>query len=151
MGFLSKEVLNPADLLAEVSAPERGGVVTFVGLVRDHHGGRQVRSLAYSAYEPMAEAVCAEILAEAASRWPVRIALRHRLGALAIGDAAVAIAVAGDHRDEAFAACRYLIEELKRRVPIWKRETYTDGSEEWVDPTQPGVGNRESGITESSR
>jgi molybdopterin synthase catalytic subunit len=133
VGFLSHEVLIPADLLAEVSAPERGGVVTFLGLVRDHHGGRQVRSLAYSAYEPMAEAVCAEILAEAASRWPVRIALRHRLGGLAIGDAAVAIAVAGDHRDEAFAACRYLIEELKRRVPIWKRETYADGSEEWVD------------------
>jgi molybdopterin synthase catalytic subunit len=133
VGFLSHEVLIPADLLAEVSAPERGGVVTFLGLVRDHHGGRQGRSLAYSAYEPMAEAVCAEILAEAASRWPVRIALRHRLGGLAIGDAAVAIAVAGDHRDEAFAACRYLIEELKRRVPIWKRETYADGSEEWVD------------------
>ena len=143
MGFLSQAVLNPADLMAEVSAPERGGMVTFLGLVRDHHGGRQVRSLAYSAYEPMAEAVCAEILAEAESRWPVRVALRHRLGALTIGEAAVAIAVAGDHRDEAFAACRYLIEELKRRVPIWKRETYTDGSEEWVDPTRPGIGSRE--------
>jgi molybdopterin synthase catalytic subunit len=146
VGFLSHEVLNPADLMVEVSAPERGGIATFVGLVRDHHGGRQVRSLAYSAYEPMAEAVCAEILAEAESRWPVRVALRHRLGALTIGEAAVAIAVAGDHRDEAFAACRYLIEELKRRVPIWKRETYTDGSEEWVDPTQPGIENQESGV-----
>ncbi len=151
MGFLSREILNPADLMAEVSAPERGGIATFVGLVRDHHGGRQVRSLAYRAYEPMAEAVCAEILAEAESRWPVRIALRHRLGALEIGAAAVAIAVAGDHRDEAFAACRYLIEELKRRVPIWKRETYADGSEEWVDPTRPGIGNQESGVGEGSR
>jgi molybdopterin synthase catalytic subunit len=151
MGFLSHQVLNPADLMAEVSALERGGIVTFVGLVRDHHAGRQVCSLAYSAYEPMAEAVCAEILAEAESRWPVRIALRHRIGALAIGEVAVAIAVAGGHRDEAFAACRYLIEELKRRVPIWKRETYADGSEEWVDPTQQGTGTRESGVGESSR
>jgi molybdopterin synthase catalytic subunit len=151
MGFLSHQVLNPADLMAEVSAPERGGIVTFVGLVRDHHVGRRVCSLAYSAYEPMAEAVCAEILAEAESRWPVRIALRHRIGALAIGEAAVAIAVAGGHRDEAFAACRYLIEELKRRVPIWKRETYADGSDEWVDPTQQGTGTRESGVGESSR
>jgi molybdopterin synthase catalytic subunit len=151
MGFLSHESLNPAALMAEVSAPGRGAIATFVGLVRDHHEGRQVRSLAYSAYEPMAEAVCAEILAEAESRWPVRIALRHRLGALEIGEAAVAIAVAGDHRDAAFAACRYLIEELKRRVPIWKRETYVDGSEEWVDPTRPGLGTRESGVGEGSR
>ena len=151
MGFLSHDALNPEGLMAEVSAPERGGTVTFVGLVRNHHGGRQVRSLTYSAYEPMAESVCAEILAEAESRWPVRIALRHRLGALEIGEVAVAIAVAGDHRDEAFEACRYLIEELKRRVPIWKRETYADGSEAWVDPTQPGTATRESGIEEPSR
>ena len=128
-----------------------GAVVTFLGLVRNHHGGRKVRSLTYSAYEPMAEAVCAEILAEAESRWPVRIAFRHRLGALEIGEAAVAIAVAGDHRDEAFEACRYLIEELKRRVPIWKRETYADGSEAWVDPTQAGTGTRESRIEEPSQ
>lgn len=151
MAFLSREALDPARLIAEVSAPERGGIATFVGLVRDHHQGRPVRALAYTAYEPMAEAVCGELLAEAESRWPVRIALRHRLGELAIGDAAVAIAVAGDHRDEAFAACRYVIEELKRRVPIWKRETYADGSEEWVDPTRPEAGVQEADAREGSR
>lgn len=149
MGFLSHEALDPARLLAEVAAPERGGIATFVGLVRDHHGGRPVVALAYTAYEPMAEAVCAEILAEAESRWPVRIALRHRLGTLAIGDVAVAIAVAGDHRDEAFAACRYLIEELKQRVPIWKRESFADGTEQWVDPTKAETG-RESEAAEGS-
>jgi molybdopterin synthase catalytic subunit len=117
-------------------APERGGVATFLGLVRNQHGGRAVTGLEYSAYEPMAEAVCRELIAEAESTWPVRAALSHRLGHLEIGDAAVAIAVAGPHRDEAFAACRHLIEELKRRVPIWKRESYSDGTEAWVEPTQ---------------
>ena len=84
-----------------VVAPERGGVATFLGLVRDHHQGRAVIGLSYSAYEPMAETTCLDIVAEAVARWPVRVALRHRLGNLAIGDVAVAIAVAGDHRDEA--------------------------------------------------
>ena len=92
----------------------------------------------------MAEAECARIVEETERRWPVRVALRHRVGLLAIGDAAVAIAVAGAHRDETFAACRHVIEELKRRVPIWKRERYADGSVEWVgtgpaaDLTAPG-------------
>ncbi|HEV8598479.1 MAG TPA: molybdenum cofactor biosynthesis protein MoaE [Gemmatimonadales bacterium] len=133
MAYLSQRPLELNELLRAVAAPERGGVSSFVGLVRDHHGGRPVRGLAYSAYEPMAEAVCGEIIAEAESRWPVRVALQHRLGELTIGEVAVAIAVAGNHRDEAFAACRYVIEELKRRVPIWKRETYADGTVEWVE------------------
>jgi molybdopterin synthase catalytic subunit len=80
----------------------------------------------------MAEAECARIAAEAESRWQCAVALRHRIGRLEIGEAAVAIAVASSHRDEAFVACRYVIEEVKRRVPIWKREVYADGSVEWV-------------------
>ena len=148
MGFLSFQPLNLGDLLSDVMGSGRGGVASFVGMVRDHHEGRAVTGLAYSAYEPMAEAVCGEIVAEAQAQWPVRVALLHRLGELRIGDAAVAIAAAGDHRDEAFAACRYVIEELKRRVPIWKRESYADGSVEWVDPTASGVGIGESGIGE---
>jgi molybdopterin synthase catalytic subunit len=86
----------------------------------------------------MAEAECARIVAEAEARWPCAIALEHRIGTLQVGDAAVAIAAASAHRDEAFAACRYVIEELKRRVPIWKREYFTDGTVEWVDPTRVG-------------
>ena len=78
-------------------------------------------------------------MGEAASRWPVAVALRHRLGALEIGDTAVGVAASGAHREEAFAACRYVIEEVKRRVPIWKRERYADGTEEWVDPTRVGA------------
>jgi len=133
--LLTRTPIDLGRLVEAVSAPDRGGVATFLGLVRNHHGGRQVLRLEYSAYEPMAEAEAARILAEAESRWPVRAGLAHRLGELAIGDAAVAVAAAGPHRAEAFDACRYVIEELKVRVPIWKKEHYADGSVLWVDPT----------------
>ena len=144
MGFLSDRPLDLTALIAEVTAPDRGGIAAFVGTVRDHHQGRPVAELEYSAYGAMAEAECARIVEETERRWPVRVALRHRIGLLAIGEAAVAIAVAGAHRDETFAACRHVIEELKRRVPIWKRERHADGSVEWVgtgpaaDLTAPG-------------
>jgi molybdopterin synthase catalytic subunit len=144
MAFLTHEPLDPGALQAEVSAASRGGIASFVGVVRDHHGGRSVTALSYSAYGPMAELICADIVAEAERRWPVRVAVRHRLGELSVGDFAVVIAAAGGHRDEAFAACRYAIEEVKRRVPIWKRETYADGSEAWVDPTAEGVAKSEA-------
>ena len=143
MPFLSDTPLDLAGLIAEVTAPDRGGIAAFVGTVRDHHGGRPVAELEYSAYGAMAEAECGRIVEETERRWPVRVALRHRIGLLAIGEAAVAIAVAGAHRDEAFAACRHVIEELKRRVPIWKLEHYRDGTREWVGA---GSGNRERGI-----
>ncbi|HEX6617515.1 MAG TPA: molybdenum cofactor biosynthesis protein MoaE [Gemmatimonadales bacterium] len=122
-------------LVVQVQAPDRGGVASFLGLVRDHHEGRGVLRLDYSAYGPMAEAECGRIVAEAEARWQVAVALRHRVGTLQVGDVAVAVAAAGGHRDEAFAACRYVIEEVKRRVPIWKREYYADGTVGWVDPT----------------
>ena len=133
--YLTREPLDLLTLLASVQSPERGGIACFLGTVRNHHGGRQVLGLEYSAYAPMVEAECARIVAEAEARWQVAIALRHRVGELEIGDAAVAIVAASSHRDEAFVACRHVIEELKRRVPIWKREVYADGSEQWVDPT----------------
>jgi molybdopterin synthase catalytic subunit len=134
--FLTDLPLNLGALIGQVQSAERGGIACFVGNVRNHHDGRTVLRLEYEAYRPMAEAECARIVAEAEARWPVSVALQHRLGLLAIGDSAVAIAVAGAHRDEAFAACRQVIEEVKRRVPIWKRETYADGTEAWVDPTR---------------
>ena len=136
MTFLTTEPIELTALLAGVESAERGGIASFCGTVRNHHGGRAVRRLEYSAYAPMAEAECARIVAETEARWPVAVALRHRVGPLEVGDTAVGIAVAGAHRDEAFAACRHVIEEVKRRVPIWKREFYLDGTEEWVDPTR---------------
>jgi molybdopterin synthase catalytic subunit len=93
----------------------------------------------------MAEAECARIVAEAEARWPVRIALEHRVGALEVGDVAVAIAVGAPHRDEAFAACRHVIEDVKRRVPIWKKEFYADGTVEWVGAGTALVGDPPAG------
>jgi molybdopterin synthase catalytic subunit len=132
MRFLVDEPIDAGALLARVQAPDRGGTACFIGTVRNHDGGREVTRLEYSAYQPMVEAECERIVSEAESRWDVAIALQHRVGGLSIGDTAVAIAAAGAHRDEAFLACRYVIEEVKRRLPIWKREVYADGSVEWV-------------------
>jgi molybdopterin synthase catalytic subunit len=133
---LRRTALDAAELIARVAGPDRGGIATFHGLVRNHHAGRAVVRLEYSAYDPMAVAEGERIIAEAEKRWPVRVAVQHRVGELAIGDAAVVVAAAGAHRAEAFDACRYVIEELKGRVPIWKREHYADGSVIWVDPTR---------------
>jgi molybdopterin synthase catalytic subunit len=134
--YLTEEPLDLGTLLASVQSDERGGVACFLGTVRNHHGGREVLRLEYSAYAPMVEAECARIAAEAEARWEVAIGLRHRIGRLEIGDAAVVVVAASAHRDEAFVACRHVIEELKRRVPIWKREHYADGTVAWV-----GVGD----------
>lgn len=138
MAFLTRDPIRPEALVAAVQTPDSGAVTTFIGTVRNHHLDREVVELEYEAFAPMAEAECGRIVAEAEERWPCRVALAHRTGRLLIGDAAVVIAAASAHREESFQACRYLIEELKRRVPIWKRERYRDGTEAWVDPTAPG-------------
>jgi molybdopterin synthase catalytic subunit len=133
--YLTAEPIDLGPLVASVESPERGGTAVFLGQVRNHHDGRAVLRLEYSAYLPMAEAECARIVSAAAGRWPATVAVRHRVGALGIGDTAVIVAAASAHREAAFAACRYVIEEVKRRVPIWKREFYADGTVVWVDPT----------------
>lgn len=136
--FLTERPIDINLLIERVESDERGGVAAFLGTVRNHHAGRDVERLEYSAYGPMAEAECARIVAEAERTWGAAVAVEHRIGALGIGDVSVAIAAAAAHRDEAFAACRYVIEEMKRRVPVWKREYYSDGTIAWVDPTAPG-------------
>ena len=138
MAYLVVHPIDASALLTQVHSPERGGTACFIGTVRDHHHGRSVLRLEYSAYAPMAEAECGRILAEAESRWDVVVALQHRIGQLAIGETAVAVAAASAHRGDAFLGCRYVIEEVKRRVPIWKREIYADGSIVWVDPSAGG-------------
>ncbi|MEO8201870.1 MAG: molybdenum cofactor biosynthesis protein MoaE [Gemmatimonadota bacterium] len=136
--FLTERPIDVERLIERVVSDARGGVAVFLGTVRNHHAGREVERLEYSAYSPMAEAECARIAAEAERTWGCAVALEHRVGALGIGDVSVAVAAAAPHRDEAFAACRYVIDEMKRRVPVWKREYYTDGTVAWVDPTAPG-------------
>jgi molybdopterin synthase catalytic subunit len=134
--LLSDAQLDAAALLAAVSAPDRGGVALFVGTVRDHHDGRAVLRLEYSAYADMAEAEARRITQEAEERWPVALAMRHRVGALEVGDLAVVIAAGSAHRDAALAACSWAIEDVKRRVPIWKHEHYADGTSGWVEPRE---------------
>jgi molybdopterin synthase catalytic subunit len=145
--YLTERPIEPATLIARVDSAAHGGSAFFLGRVRDHHGGRAVARLEYSAYGSMAEAECARIVSEAENRWPVRVALEHRIGPLEIGDIAVAVGAAGAHRDEAFEACRYVIEEVKRRVPIWKKEYYRDGSVEWVGAGP--AGQQTSGVPAS--
>lgn len=111
-----------------------GAVVTFGGVVRDHDGGRSVERLAYEGH-PSASDVLAEVVADLSARWTgVRaVAVSHRLGVLAIGDVALACAVAAEHRGQAFAACSELVDEVKARLPVWKHQYFTDGSDEWVN------------------
>jgi molybdopterin synthase catalytic subunit len=115
-----------------VANPHSGGIVHFVGTVRDHTQGKSVLRLDFEAYAPMAISEMKKIALAAAERWPIRrMAIHHRTGALAIGEIAVIIAVATPHRATAFEACQYAIDTLKQTVPIWKKEIFADG-EIWV-------------------
>jgi len=110
-----------------------GAVVSFDGRVRDHNGGRAVRKLAYSAYPALALSEGDRIVAEALTTFALNAAACcHRLGDLALGDVAIRIWAAAPHREEAFAGCRFILDEVKARVPIWKKETYVDGRSEWI-------------------
>jgi molybdopterin synthase catalytic subunit len=128
--------LDVAEHAALVEHAAAGAVVTFAGVVRDHDAGRAVLGLEYSAH-PSAEKVVAEVAENVAARATgVRaIAVSHRVGRLAIGDVALACAVAADHRREAFTTCAELVEEVKRLLPVWKHQTFADGSDEWVNST----------------
>jgi molybdopterin synthase catalytic subunit len=125
--------LSADAVAAEVDDPGAGGVVIFSGVVRNETGGRAVKFLEYEAHAPMAEAKLAEIGAALRARWPgvKRVAMLHRVGRLEIGEASVLIGVSAAHRAEAFEACRYAIDTLKRTVPVWKKEHFVDG-EVWV-------------------
>ena len=124
-------------LVREVAGTSNGATVLFVGTVRDLNDGRPVTGMEYSAYKGMAEREMHDIAREASEQFGTPdVVIEHRLGALELGEASVAIVVAHPHRGGAYEASRYVIEQLKRRVPIWKREHYVDGTREWVDPTR---------------
>ena len=130
---LSEQVIVLAEHESLVLHRSAGAVVGFVGMVRDHDGGRSVTRLEYSAH-PTAQAILAEVAAEiAAGSSGVRaLAVSHRIGTLAIGDAALVAAVAADHRDAAFQTCGLLVDTVKARLPVWKHQLFSDGSDEWV-------------------
>ena len=130
---ISGEALDEAEVVSRVDGPDAGGVVSFVGNVRNQARGHAIEHLEYEAYPEMAEREMEKIADEAGEQWPgTRVAIAHRVGRLEIGDAAVVVVAASAHRDAAFLACRFAIDTLKLRVPIWKREVATDGAY-WVD------------------
>ena len=131
---VTAEGLNPAGLLDEVSRDASGATVLFVGTVRDHSEGRDgVTHLVYEAYIEHVEQRITEIFEEAAKAWPLlAVAIEHRVGVVQLGEPSVAVAVATAHREDAFEAGRFLIDELKARAPIWKQENWADGRE-WIE------------------
>ncbi len=132
--------IDPAALVAEATTADHGAVILFLGTVRDVNEGRAVSGIEYQAYEAMAARELEAIVAEAASAFGTdAIVVEHRVGRLGLGEASVGIAVSHAHRAPAYEVSRFVIEELKRRVPVWKREEYADGDREWVDPTRRHV------------
>lgn len=132
------DVIDPGAVLARVGSDEDGAALLFVGVVRNHADGQSVSGMRYDAYEDMARKELARIAEEAAERLGTdRVAVEHRTGELAIGDVSVAIAVSSPHRAESFDASRYVIEEIKKRLPVWKKEHYVDGSDRWVEGSIP--------------
>lgn len=126
---------DPATLRARLLDDRVGGYASFEGWVRDHNDGRAVHGLRYEAYVPLAETEGEKILGEALGRFEILDALCvHRIGDLAIGELAVWVGVSAAHRDAAFAACRFVIDEVKSRVPIWKHERYAEGDAGWLHP-----------------
>lgn len=129
-----KQPLDPAAAIAFVEAPGNGAAVIFIGTVRDHNQGRKVIGVSYDVHEAMAQRSFREICMEACGRGPggLRIHVTHAKGRLAVGGLSIVIAAASPHRDEAFVACRYVIEQIKHRSAIWKQEHYADGDSAWL-------------------
>ena len=129
-------VIDPAPLVDAVRSNDIGAISVFLGTVRETSDGRGVTALDYSAYRSMAEEELAAIVDEAEARFGVSsIVVEHRVGELSLGEVSVGIAAAHPHRQPAMDCTRFVIDEIKKRVPIWKREHYVDGTSEWVDPT----------------
>ena len=129
-----REPIAPAHVLTLIGADQDGATLLFLGVVRDHNDGRSVGGVRYDSYEDMAAQVLSEIVEEAAGAAGTdRIAALHRIGELEVGEVSVAIAVSPPQRAQACEASRYIIEEIKKRLPVWKKERYSDGAEEWVE------------------
>ena len=135
---VTSEPVTPDSVLSRVGAESDGAVILFLGTVRNRNEGRPVSGMEYHGYEAMAREQLAAIAKEAADRADGgSVAVVHRLGTLALGDVSVAIAVSSPHRSAAFEASRYVIEEIKRRLPVWKKEHYVDGRAGWVEGVVP--------------
>lgn len=132
---LTRKPIDEGAMIERVTQPANGGVCTFCGVVRDNMDGRPVIKLEYESYEPMAIKELQRIVGQVHKRWDLTdVEIEHRIGELQIGEASVVVAVGAPHRGEAFEACRFIIDTLKRTVPIWKKEFYQDGAV-WIEPS----------------
>lgn len=130
---VTTDEISLEDALARVRSPDHGAIDLFVGVVRNNHNGKEVSGITYDAHEKLAEKCFAGICREATGLWPdTRYAVLHYKGELPVGGTSIVIAVSSPHRAESFEACRYIIEEIKVRAPIWKREHYLEGKSEWL-------------------
>ena len=137
--------IDTTQLRARLADQQCGGYAAFEGWVRNHNDGRAVEALKYEAYTPLAIAEGARVLQEAMERFEInQVACAHRIGALEIGELAVWVGVSAPHRGDAFRACRYVIDEIKQRLPIWKKEHYTDGTSEWINCSACAASSHES-------
>jgi molybdopterin synthase catalytic subunit len=142
--MVTSDTIFPGEVTRDLPSQADGACVLFLGVVRNHNEGREVTGLEYEVYQGMAEKTLAAIAMEASHRWGTdRIKVIHRVGELQIGEVSTAVAVATAHRGDAFEASRYILEELKQRLPIWKREHYVDGDSDWLGGATEGgvVGN----------
>lgn len=132
--------IETASLRGQLLDVRAGAFASFEGWVRDHNQGQSVRGLQYQAYAALAQAEGEQVIEEALAKFDILDArCVHRTGALAIGEMAVWVGVSAGHRDGAFAACRWIIDQTKARVPIWKQEHYSSGADQWLHPAGPGV------------
>lgn len=135
---LTHQTIDPAALRVGMLSPEAGAYCNYEGWVRDHNEGKAVVALHYSSYAQLAPAIAEQILTEAKTKFGTEAAVVHRIGELAIGDIAVWVGVTAHHRGDTFLACRYIIDNIKHRLPIWKKEVYVDGSEAWIESNHCG-------------
>lgn len=141
LAWITREPISADSVLTRVGGPAHGAIDVFLGVVRDQNEGQPVSGMHYEAYVEMAERTLREIVAEATSQnGACTVAAVHRIGELRVGEVSVAIAASAPHRAEAFAACRYVIEEIKRRLPVWKQERYVSGAEQWLTGEVPHAG-----------
>ena len=143
---VTTEPIDPSGVLASVGDPRDGAIALFVGVVRNSNEGRPVSGMEYEGYAEMASEQLAAIAAEAAEAGGTdRVAVVHRLGVLAVGEPSVAIAVSTPHRAQAFDAARHVIEQIKLRLPVWKREHYLDRQARWLDGQVPAAAGADAG------
>ncbi len=135
---ITRSAIDTGVILEQLNSRAAGAVCLFLGTVREMTAGRRTIALEYEAYPEMAERKLAELEVEARARWPIlEVVIVHRVGRLELGEASVAVGVNSPHRADAFEACRWLIDTLKQTVPIWKKEEWADGTEEWIHPGKP--------------